>query len=78
MRPRETSAELNTSLPPSLTARQAEVVRLTVQGLGAKECARVLGISRRTVEDHLTAAKDRAGVATRVELITWAVRNGIT
>jgi DNA-binding CsgD family transcriptional regulator len=77
MLPSDVSAQLNAQPPPVLTARQADVVRLTAQGLSAKECARLLGISKRTVEDHLDGAKERAGVTTKGELVAWAVRSGI-
>jgi DNA-binding CsgD family transcriptional regulator len=66
------------SLVGVLTPRQRKVVLLTISGLGAKECARELGISKRTVEDHLAQAKVRAGVGSKEELIAWAVRVGIT
>ncbi len=38
----------------ALTPRQTEVVRLAALGLTAKETARRLGISKTTVDEHLT------------------------
>ena len=52
-----------------LTPRQAEVVKLTQRGLAAKEIARQLGISRRTVEAHLSEARRRVGVTSTVALV---------
>jgi DNA-binding CsgD family transcriptional regulator len=52
-----------------LTPRQAEVVKLTQRGLAAKEIARHLGISKRTVEAHLGEARRRVGVASTVALV---------
>jgi DNA-binding CsgD family transcriptional regulator len=52
-----------------LTPRQAEVVKLAQRGLAAKEIARQLGISKRTVEAHLSGARRRAGVASTVALV---------
>ena len=66
----ETHTDFSESL---LTPRQAEVVRLLVNGLTSKQIARCLGISKRTVEDHVSDARKRANVGTRTELIAWAV-----
>jgi len=52
-----------------LTPRQAEVVKLAQRGLTAKEIARQLGISKRTVEAHLSEARRRVGVASTVALV---------
>jgi DNA-binding CsgD family transcriptional regulator len=52
-----------------LTPRQAEVVKLARRGLTAKEIARQLGISKRTVEAHLSEARRRVGVASTVALV---------
>lgn len=52
-----------------LTPRQAEVVKLAQCGLSAKEIARHLGISKRTVEGHLSTARQRADVANTVALV---------
>jgi DNA-binding CsgD family transcriptional regulator len=60
-----------------LTRRQAEVVRLAVSGLTAKETARRLGISKNTVDEHLREARRRVGAATKSQLIGWAVASGI-
>jgi DNA-binding CsgD family transcriptional regulator len=60
-----------------LTQRQAEVVQLLVNGKKIKEIVRHLGISKRTVDGHLSAARQRACVNTREELIGWAVWTGV-
>ena len=52
-----------------LTPRQGEVVKLAQRGLTAKEIARQLGISKRTVEAHLSEARRRVGVASTVALV---------
>src|SRR5262249_2154330 len=60
-----------TASPYGLTAREEEVLRLVVQGLGDAQIAQVLVISPRTVNAHLRSiygklnVKSRAG-ATRV------------
>ncbi|MGA8117489.1 MAG: helix-turn-helix transcriptional regulator [Actinocatenispora sp.] len=63
--------------PPLLTPRQTEVVRLAVLGLTSKETARRLGISKNTVDEHLSEARRRVGAPTKSCLIGWAVASGI-
>jgi DNA-binding NarL/FixJ family response regulator len=57
-----------------LTPRQREIVRLLVDGRSAKEIARLLDISHRTVEYHKYQAMEALGVATNAELIQIALR----
>ncbi len=56
-----------------LTPRQEEVVGLAANGLTAKEIARRLGLSKRTVDEHFDAARARTGTVSRAELIAWAM-----
>jgi DNA-binding NarL/FixJ family response regulator len=55
-----------------LTRRQAQVVQLAASGLPDKAIARRLGLSKRTIEDHFTAARRRWNAATRAELTAMA------
>ena len=48
-----------------LTPRQHEVARLIATGRSNAEIARELGLSPRTVKMHVTALRDRLGVAHR-------------
>lgn len=48
----------------ALTPRQKEILRLISQHLQAKEVARLLNISERTVKTHTEEARRRLGVAT--------------
>ena len=52
-----------------LTPRQREIIVLLVEGRSAKEIARLLDISHRTVEYHKYQAMEALGVATNAELI---------
>jgi DNA-binding CsgD family transcriptional regulator len=52
-------------------------MRLAVSGKTAKQSARCLGISVRTVEEYRAQARERVGVASIGELIAWAVAQGI-
>ncbi|HKX41641.1 MAG TPA: LuxR C-terminal-related transcriptional regulator, partial [Burkholderiaceae bacterium] len=51
-----------------LTAREREVVVLTLQGLANKQIAQSLGISHRTVEIHRGRAMQKMGAANLLEL----------
>ena len=62
---------------PDFTPRQAEIVRLLVDGLSAKEIAARLHLSPRTVEFHKYQAMERVGVGTTAELIALAVKQGL-
>lgn len=53
----------------SLTARQREVLELLVRGTANATIAAELGIAERTVELHVTALFDRAGVDSRAALV---------
>lgn len=57
-----------------LTPRQREILALLVEGRSAKEVARLLDISHRTVEYHKYQAMESLGVATNAELIQLAIR----
>lgn len=56
-----------------LTAREREVLEHAVKGLHAKEIARALGISARTVEVHKTRVMAKLGVRNIAELVRFAV-----
>jgi DNA-binding CsgD family transcriptional regulator len=58
------------------TARQREVLRGVVNGLTAKEVARSLGISVRTVEGHLHAVRQLTGARSMGELCALSVARG--
>jgi DNA-binding CsgD family transcriptional regulator len=60
----------------SPTARQRDVLRGVVNGLTAKEVARRLGISTRTVEGHLHALRRLTGAGSMGELCALSVAHG--
>jgi DNA-binding CsgD family transcriptional regulator len=59
-----------------LTRRQEQVVQLAASGMPNKEIARHLGLSKRTVEDHFAAARNRWNAANRAELTAMAFADG--
>jgi DNA-binding NarL/FixJ family response regulator len=56
-----------------LTARELQVTELVVSAAANKEIAERLGISEKTVKQHLTNIFDKVGVSNRVELALFAV-----
>ena len=63
---------------PELSPREAEVLRLVVEGLLNKQIAARLGITERTVKAHLTSAYQRIGVADRTQAALWAQRHDLS
>jgi DNA-binding NarL/FixJ family response regulator len=61
---------------PTLTSREQEIVRCTVEGLSNDEIGGALSISRKTVEGHMSRLFARVGVASRAELAARAVVEG--
>ncbi|MCC7041640.1 MAG: response regulator transcription factor [Burkholderiales bacterium] len=61
----------------ALTPRQREIVRLLADGLSAKEIARKLDLSSRTVESHKYQIMETLGAKSSAELIRVAIRHGI-
>lgn len=64
-------------LAEPLTWRERQVVVLVAEGLPNKVVAGRLGISTRTVEGHLNHVFAKLGVATRTELVRYALDHGL-
>lgn len=60
-----------------LTAREVEVLKLIAEGNSAKEIARMLVISVKTVERHRSNILEKLGLRDRVELTRFAIRRGL-
>lgn len=60
-----------------LTAREEEVLRLVVDGMGNKAIARRLGIAVGTVKSHLKGIFDKLDVGSRTQAICTAERRGL-
>lgn len=65
------------SAQPVLTPRETEVLRLVAKGLAAKQIATRLGLSHRTVENHVQATLRKLQLANRVELTRYAIAEGL-
>lgn len=63
-------------LPPlSLTARQLDLLRLLQQGLDNQSIAQKLGLSVKTVENHLTRLYRQLNVQSRLEAVNYVMQH---
>jgi DNA-binding CsgD family transcriptional regulator len=60
--------------PAALTRREREILALGARGLAAKQVARQLGISPKTVEQHKTRIFAKLGVRNQVAAVSIALR----
>jgi two-component system nitrate/nitrite response regulator NarL len=56
-----------------LSRREADVVRLAVEGLSNREIAQRLELSEHTVKNYIFRVFDKLGVSSRVELVHYAL-----
>jgi DNA-binding CsgD family transcriptional regulator len=61
----------------SLSIRELEVLRQVAFGLSDKQVAGQLGISQKTVRNHLTSVYGKLRAGNRVEAVTNALRRGL-
>jgi DNA-binding NarL/FixJ family response regulator len=59
------------------TGRELDVIQLVVDGVSSRQIAERLGVSRKTVESHRTAAMRKARVHTAGALVRFALRNNL-
>jgi DNA-binding NarL/FixJ family response regulator len=64
-------------LAGGMTERRREILRLLADGCSAKEIARRLDISPRTVEFHKYQMVESLGLRSTAQLVRWAIRQGI-
>ncbi|KAB7742450.1 response regulator [Nostocoides sp. F2B08] len=62
---------------PELTEREVEVLRLVATGMSYKEIATDLGISHRTVQNHVQNTLGKLHMHNRVELVRFAIARGL-
>ncbi len=63
-------------LPPMLSTREREVLGWVAAGRKHSEIAKTLGISERTVENHLRNIRQRVGAKTTAQALQAAIRLG--
>jgi DNA-binding NarL/FixJ family response regulator len=62
---------------PRLTDRETEVLRLVAKGLSYKQIAARLGVSHRTVQNHVQNTLNKLQLHNRVELTRYAIERGL-
>jgi DNA-binding CsgD family transcriptional regulator len=62
--------------PILLTKAEAKVVTLLFEGMEADQISKVLGVFRKTINDHLRRVYRKAGVKSALGLVAMAYRNG--
>jgi DNA-binding NarL/FixJ family response regulator len=60
-----------------LTEREADVLRLVVEGLTARQIATRLGLSPRTVENHVQRVLRKLHLRSRAALVRYAIETGL-
>ncbi len=74
---RQTERLLDASAFRDLSERELEVLFLVSQGKSNREIAEVLGLSEKTVRNHVSKLLEKLGKSNRIELATYAVKNRI-
>lgn len=64
-------------LVDDLTARESDVVIRLARGLTNQEIAEDLFVTLSTVKSHLASVQNKLGARNRVEIASWAWRNGL-
>ena len=59
-----------------LTEREREVVRLVAQGKSNREIADALVVAKRTIETHINNILYKLNLASRAQIVVWAVERG--
>ncbi|MEU2610405.1 response regulator transcription factor [Micromonospora sp. NPDC007271] len=62
---------------PQLTERETEVLRLVAKGLSYKQIAERLGLSHRTVQNHVQNTLGKLQLHNRVQLTRYAIERGL-
>ncbi len=62
---------------PRLTDRETEVLRLVAKGLSYRQIAERLGLSHRTVQNHVQNTLGKLQLHNRVELTLYAINQGL-
>ena len=61
----------------ALSGREVEILRLIALGFTSREIADQLHLSRRTIESHRARIHQKLGLATRAELVGYALGRGL-
>jgi DNA-binding NarL/FixJ family response regulator len=67
----------NTEPPDPLSPRERQIVQLIGEGKSAKEIAKLLHISSKTVDTHRTRLMEKLDIHDAVGLVRYAIRRGL-
>jgi DNA-binding NarL/FixJ family response regulator len=67
----------NAAPPVRLSRREREVALLIAEGLPNRQIAVRLEIKERTVEDHVSRLLKKLKVASRAQVMLWAIMSGL-
>lgn len=73
----ERLAEKDTSVHSVLTSREVEVLQLLAEGESTKQTASILSVSTKTIESHRKNIMRKLDIDNIVDLIKYAIREGI-
>jgi len=62
---------------PELTPREQEIVKLIAEAHTNRDIAEILHLSEKTVESHRANVLQKLGMRDRVELVRYAIRQGL-
>ena len=62
---------------PRLTPRETDVLRQVAKGLTARQVAERLGVSHRTVENHVQNTFTKLALHNRAQLVRYALEHGL-
>ena len=68
---------LSSPLPANLTQREAAVLKLVAKGKSNGQIAQELGLSEKTVTNHLTHIFNKTACDNRVAATTFAIHHGL-
>lgn len=74
---RRAMGEVTVGTPFPLTTRELDVLRLLAQGLDNDAIAERLVLTKRTVQNHVSAIYGKLGVTTRAEAVLYAIQNNL-
>lgn len=60
-----------------ISPRELEVIELVVDGYTNGEIGELLGLSVRTVQEHVASARRKLGARSRTQLAVMALRSGL-
>jgi two-component system response regulator NreC len=63
--------------PEPLSDRERTVIELTARGFSAAEAGREMYLSRKTVEGYIARAKAKLGLASRRDIVRFALESGL-